>query len=378
MFDSGYMIQTKNRTDYVLVLYFLILMIFGFLVLSSAGVAVGIDSFGDPYFFIKRQLLYGFLPGFSLFFICAKLDYHFWKKNASLLFLSAIILLFLVLIPGVGSNYGTSSTSWFTLFGASFQPAELAKLALIIFLSALLAKKGKQIEDFKFGFLATLGLTSIPIALILLQPDLGTAVILFGIVFLMLYFAKARSFHLSILLIMGILGVVGMTLLAPYRINRLMTFIHPELDQKGIGYQINQAFLAFGSGGWFGLGLGHSRQKFQYLPEVQADSIFAILAEEFGFIIAAGIIILIIMIVIRGFKNAKNAPDSFGKYMIAGIMAWFLIQSFLNIGAIVGLLPLTGVPLPFISHGGTALMINLAAVGIITNISKNTEITNYS
>jgi len=162
-------------------------------------------------------------------------------------------------------------------------------------------------------------------------------------------------------------------LIAPYRAARFTTFLHPELDPQGVGYHINQAFLAVGSGGVFGLGLGHSRQKFQYLPEVQADSIFAVIAEEMGLLFAGGLIVLLILISYRAFILAKNAPDRFGRYLISGIIIWFMVQSFFNIGAMVGLMPITGVPLPFISHGGTALMISMAAVGILINVSKSVD-----
>jgi cell division protein FtsW len=187
----------------------------------------------------------------------------------------------------------------------------------------------------------------------------------------MLFVGRARLSHLVGLALIGASSLALMIAKAPYRFDRLTTFLHPELDPLGIGYHINQAFLAIGSGGWFGLGLGHSRQKFEYLPEVHADSIFAVVGEEMGFVFAAGLVILILLIAYRGFQLAKQTRDQFGGLLVAGIMIWFVFQSFLNIGAMAGILPLTGVPLPFVSHGGTALAVALAAVGLVVNVSKH-------
>ncbi|MFA6427465.1 MAG: putative lipid II flippase FtsW [Candidatus Magasanikbacteria bacterium] len=365
--------HVKNQTsDYLFITYVASLILFGLLVLSSAGVAEGLSNFGDAYFFIKRQLLLGFLPGLILFFVCAKIDYHKWKKYSLPIFILGIGLLILTFIPAIGSTNNTGSRSWINLFGHSFQPAEAMKLGLIIFLSAFLSTIGKRIEEFGSGFIVALCIGLVPIALIVLQPDIGTAFILACILFLLLVLSKARWSHLVILLLVGIIGFWIMVVSAPYRAERLTTFLHPELDPKGQGYQINQAFLAIGSGGWLGLGLGHSRQKFEYLPEVHADSIFAVAAEEFGFIVVVLFIALFLLIVLRGLKIARESNDAFGILLASGIMSWFVIQSLLNIGAIVGLLPLTGVPLPFVSHGGSALMISMAAMGIVVNVSKHT------
>ncbi len=363
----------KTHADYTLLSYFIILIVFGLVVLSFASVAVGIDRFDDGNFFLKRQLLYGLLPGLVLFFITSKMHYSLWKKYSQIIMIITVLLLLLVLIPGVGSSFGTGARSWIKLGGFSFQPAEILKLALIIFMSGLLVDKGKELADLKKGFLVCLGLGFAPIALVVLQPDIGTASILFGMLFAILFIARAKLAHLAGLLAAGVAGFAAMISIAPYRAARFMTFLHPELDPQGIGYHINQAFLAIGSGGWFGLGLGRSRQKFAYLPEVHADSIFAVMAEEMGFIIAAGFILFLVLIILRGLKIAKHAPSQFSRLLVSGIMIWLVIQSFLNVGAMVGLLPLTGVPLPFISHGGTALMITMAAVGIVVNVSKYTK-----
>ncbi|MBI5222013.1 MAG: cell division protein FtsW [Candidatus Magasanikbacteria bacterium] len=363
----------EKKADYRLLSYFLILLVFGLVMLSSASVAVGYQKFGDAYFYIKKQLLFGVLPGLLLFFIFAKTDYHLLRKFGLAIYCLAMILLLVVFLPGIGSAYGTHANSWISLWGYSFQPAEFAKLGMVIFLSYFIARKGKEIGSFQRGFLVTLGVGIAPIVLVALQPDIGTVAILFAILFGLLYVGRANIWHLIALAAAGLSGLVILVASAPYRAARLTTFLHPELDPQGIGYHINQAFLAIGSGGWLGRGLGGSLQKFQYLPEVAADSIYAIVAEEMGFIFAAGLIVLLILIARRGFFLAKKAPDEFGRMMVAGIIIWFVTQSFLNIGAMVGLLPLTGVPLPFVSHGGTALMIALAAVGVLANVSKQTD-----
>jgi len=361
----------QSRADYVLLSYFIILLIFGLVMLTSASSPLGQARFGDSYYYIKRQLLYGVLPGLFAFFIFAKLDYHLLKKWSLSIFIFIIFLLILVFIPGIGSTLGTGTHSWLKLAGHSLQPSEFTKLGLIIFLAAYLSKVGKDIANIKLGFLPALLVGMIPVVLVVLQPDIGTVSILFSIVFGMLFLAGAKWLHIGTLAALGIAGLVIMVVIAPYRAARLTTFLHPELDPQGVGYHINQAFLAIGSGGFFGLGLGHSRQKFQYLPEVHADSIFAVTAEEMGFLFATALVVLLILIACRGFMVAKNAPDQFAKLLVSGIIVWFTVQSFLNIGAMVGLLPLTGVPLPFVSHGGTALLVGMAAVGILINVSKH-------
>jgi cell division protein FtsW len=279
----------------------------------------------------------------------------------------------MVFIPGLGSNNNTGAHSWINIFGHSFQPAEFAKLGLIIFLSALLTKHGYAgLQDLKSGFLSVLGMGIIPIVLVILQPDIGTVAVLFSILFVMLFVSGAKWSHIFGLAGVGVAALLLMVIIAPYRLGRVTTFLHPELDPQGIGYQINQAFLAIGSGGFFGRGLGQSLQKFQYLPEVHADSIFAIIAEEMGLVFALGLVVLIVFTIGRSLILAKKAPDQFGRLLVVGIITWFGIQSVLNIGAMVGLLPLTGLPLPFVSHGGSALMIAMAATGIIINVSKQT------
>jgi len=362
------------KSDTAFLVYFSLVLIFGLIFLTSASSVAGYDKFGDTYYFIKRQLLLGVGPGILGLLFFAKFDYKKLKEWSPLLFIGSLILLFLVFIPGIGSALNTGNRSWIVIGGFSFQPAEIAKFATIVYFSAFLAKMGKQIQDFKQGFLVALGIGMIPVLFVMFQPDIGTMAILFAIIFGLLFIADVKMSHLSLLFTAGVLGFIVLILIAPYRLNRLTTFLNPEQDPQGIGYHINQSFIAIGSGGILGEGLGQSKQKYEYLPEVQADSIFAVIAEEMGFILTVAFLILFILFVHRGLAIARRSGDTFVRFTITGIMIWFVAQAFLNIAAMVGLMPLTGVPLPFVSHGGTALAIAMSAVGVVLNMSKHVHI----
>lgn len=360
----------RHHADYRFLFSVLALIFFGLIMLTSASSALGYEKFGDSYFYVKRQLLNGVLPGLVAFLFFSKIPYPFLKKISKWMFYLAITLLILVFLPGIGSANNTFAKSWIVLFGISFQPIEFTKLALILFLASHLSEIGEKLQNAKEGFLVTLGLAGIPIILLIAQPDIGGVVLLFTILYSLLFLAGAKIQHILLLTLAGVVAFVGLIFMAPYRAARLTTFLHPELDPQGIGYHINQAYLAIGSGGIFGLGLGHSRQKFQYLPEVHADSIFAIIAEEMGFVIAAGFIIFLLYIAKRGLTIARAAPDEFGRLAVSGIIIWLLVQSFFNIAAMLGLMPITGLPLPFVSHGGTSYIFSLAAIGVIANVSQ--------
>lgn len=369
------MLGTENRrADRVFLIYLGIMILFGLACLMSASGPLGVSKFSDAYFYVKKQVLYGLIPGAVLFLAFAKIDFHWWQKWSWVLYAAALVLLGLVFVPNVGIAIN-HSRSWVGIGSFSFQPAECAKLVLIIMLAHVLTSKQYDWDDWQSSILPVLGVIAPAFLLVLAQPDVGTLSIMAMSVFAMLYVAGVPSKYLTFLVLAGVVSLVGLVVAAPYRAQRFTTFLHPELDPQGVGYQMNQAFLAVGSGGFWGLGFGHSRQKFQYLPEVNADSIFAVIAEEVGFIWSAGLIVLILLITFRGLKIAKGSPDAFGGLLASGIMIWFAWQSFLNIGAMVGALPLTGVPLPFVSHGGTALMMELAAFGLITNISKFSKLT---
>lgn len=357
------------KADRLFLLCVLALTIFGLIVLTSASAPVGYEKFNDTYFFVKKQILYGLMPGLLLFLIFARLNHVYLKKLSWLIYIFSLALLVLVFIPGIGAIIN-NSRSWIAIAGFTFQPSELAKLSIVLILAALLSQTKRDLNSWQSGLLPILVVIAPAVILILLQPDVGTLSILVVIILLLLYLGRVPNRYLLVLSLLAVLAFVGLIWAAPYRVQRLTTFLHPELDPRGIGYHINQAFLAIGSGGWWGLGLGHSRQKFQYLPEVSSDSIYAIIAEEMGFFFSAALVVLILTIGWRGLKIAKKAPDEFGYLLVSGIVIWFVWQSFLNIGAMVGVLPLTGVPLPFVSHGGSALATALAAVGVVASVSR--------
>ena len=340
--------------------------------LSSASNFESFRKHNDTYYLFRHQLINGLLPGLILFYIFSKINYRVWEKFSVLFFVISLVLLLLVFIPGLGSTHDSGSRSWINVGSAfSFQPAEIVKLLLVLSLAGWFSYRGKEMSsDFWNGlapFAVILALISLLIAL---QPDLGTLVVVVTIALVVYFIAGAKLSHILGLILAG-LGAFGILIAqAPYRAARLMTFLYPELDPQGIGYHINQALLAIGSGGWFGLGFGQSQQKFAYLPEVMGDSIFAIIAEELGFIFTGGLIVLFLVLAWRGFRLVGILADDYAKFVAVGIISWYIFQAFFNIAAMIGLMPLTGIPLPFISYGGTSLATSLAAAGILINISK--------
>ena len=363
------MVRTENTIDQKFLLYITVLMVVGLAALMSASGPLGFGKFHDSYFFVKRQIFFGLIPGLVLGYFILKLNLEKLRNLSWVPYLGAVLLLALVFVPGVGLVIN-GAKSWINIFGYNFQPSEVAKLGLIIFAAYLLSDRKRNLQDWQMGLMPILTLLAPVILLVAVQPDIGTLSIMIVILFFMLLEAKVPKKYLIALGMAALVVFTFMVFLKPYRMQRITIFMHPELDPQGIGYQINQAFLAVGSGGFWGLGIGQSRQKFQYLPEVNSDSIFAIFAEETGFLFSAGLIVLILLIGLRGLKIAKNTKSEFGRLLVVGIVVWLVWQSFLNIGAMVGALPLTGVPLPFVSHGGSALMAELGAVALILNISR--------
>jgi cell division protein FtsW len=362
-----------NSIDKPLLLILTVLLLFGLVMIASAGVAYSKTRFGDSYFFFKHQLFYGIIPGLAVFFIVQKIDYHFWKKISLPLFIFSVLLLILVFVPGIGSHvYGASR--WIQLGSFSFQPSEMLKLSLIIYLAAWLENRLEKVRDFYEGLTPFIFIIGIISFLLVKQPDMGTLGVVILISMSIFFVSGARMSHLLLMAVAGFVGLAALIKWESYRMSRLMVYLHPEIDPRGIGYQINQALLAIGSGGVFGLGLGNSMQKFNYLPEPVGDSIFAIISEELGLVGATFLILLFVFLAARGMKIAKNAPDRFAKITAVGIVSWIIFQSFINISAICGLIPLTGIPLPFVSYGGTSIIFLMVGVGILLNISKYSNI----
>lgn len=363
--------NTQNRVDSKLLVGVFLLLGIGLVAIASAGVFYAEIRFNDDYFFFKRQLLFGILPGLTALYFFSKVNYHQWQKIVVPLFVTNIILLILVFVPGVGAKiYGASR--WIQIGPLSFQPSEMTKLAVILYLAAWFAGKGKKkIEDIFEGLVPFLAIFGLVAFLILKQPDTGTLGVIFMIAMTIFFTGGGKISHISGLFAGGLVLLGILIKLAPYRLHRFKVFLNPDLDPQGVGYHVSQALLAIGSGGLWGLGLGHSRQKFNYLPEPVTDSIFAIFSEEWGFAGACVIICLFVFIAWRGFTIAKAAPDDFGKLTAIGIVMWIVTQAFINIAAISGLIPLTGIPLPFISYGGTSLVFLMSSVGILLNISRH-------
>ncbi|MDQ7814847.1 MAG: putative peptidoglycan glycosyltransferase FtsW [Patescibacteria group bacterium] len=348
-------------------------VLFGLVMLLSAAGPLGVQKFDDSWYFFKHQLVNGIVPGLFVFFIMAKLDYRKLRPLALPAVILSIILLILVYVPGVGMRFGGAGR-WIDL-GIAFQPSEFVKVGFLIYVAAWLASKheskAKTLEEGLLPFLTVLGLV---VALLIFQPNTGSMAVISGMALLM-YFVAGAPVIWFVVLGFSFLSLVALLIkLTPYRAARFMTFLHPELDPQGIGYHINQAFLAIGSGGLFGLGYGHSRQKYQYLPEVAGDSIFAVMAEELGFFLCAAFIVALAFLIHRCFVIAAGAKDEFGRFLATGVGAWFAIQAILNISSMIGLMPMTGVTLPFVSYGSSAFVALAMGAGIVASVSKQSSV----
>ncbi len=370
----------KKRPDYILLGTILTLIILGILILSSVSASLSQEKFGNTYYFLSHQLLYGFLPGLILAFLAFKTPIVLLKKWAPLVLLVNLLFVAMVFLPKVGTSLG-GATRWINFGPFAFQPSEFLKLSFILYLASWLAsrtphqgkfneKQSEKIVEFNQTLIAFLLVVGIISLLLVFQPDISTLGVI-GVIAVSMYFLSGTPLWQSILMVF--LGAGGLFLLiyhAQYRFNRLRVFLNPEIDPMGIGYQIKQALIAIGSGGIFGVGLGMSRQKFGFLPQSVSDAIFAIFAEETGFVGAIFLIIIFLLFFWRGTKIIKLSQDKFTQLTALGITLWITIQGFVNIGSMIGIVPLAGVPLPFISYGGSALIAELAGTGILLNISK--------
>lgn len=325
-------------------------------------------KFGDSFFFAKRQLLFAGV-GVIAMFVIMNVDYWTWRTWSKMILIICFVLLLVVLIPGVGLVRG-GAQSWLGIGAFSIQPSEFMKMAMIAFLAKFLSENQKQVTSFRKGLVPTLSLVLFAFGLIMLQPDLGTGVVMVGTSVVIIYVAGARISHFIGLGLLGLAGFVGLIASAPYRMKRITAFLDPWSDPLDSGFQIIQSLYAIGPGGLLGLGLGQSRQKFFYLPEPQTDFIFSILAEELGFIGGTFVILLFSLLLWRGVRIALGAPDLFGSFLGVGIITMIAIQVIINIGVVTGLMPVTGITLPFLSYGGSSLTLMLMAVGVLLNISR--------
>lgn len=346
-----------------------VLSLFGLLMVYSSSYIWAEYKYNDPYKYLKSQGLFLIL-GIITMLIVSKIDYKKYYKYSSKIFSACFILIILVLFIGTERN---GSKSWFGIGSFGIQPSEFMKLAMIIFTSKYLYNNKKDIGNIKKGVLPILGLTLIIFILIMLQPDFGTGIILvMGVIGLLFVGGVDLKFFLKIA-VLGILGIIGLIIAAPYRLKRILSFLNPWTDPLGSGFQIIQSLYAIGPGGLFGFGLGSSRQKHFYLPEPQTDFIFSIISEEFGFMGVLIVSSLFFFIIYKSIKIALKCEDLFGKYLAFGIVFILAFQATLNLSVVIGLLPVTGVTLPFLSYGGSSLLITLASMGIILNISKQNK-----
>ena len=360
-----------KKIEFTLLIGVILISIFGIIMIYSASSIWAFYKYNDSYKYLKNQLLF-FTIGLILLYFVSKIDYKKYYKYSNKILFICIILLILVLIPGIGS-IRNGSRSWFGIGSFGIQPSEFAKLGLIIFASKYLFNNPSSMKDIKRGVLPLLFITLLVFGLTMLQPDFGTGFIIvmsiIGIMFI-------SGLDIKIFIKFGILGLIGIIVLiiiAPYRLKRILSFLDPWSDPLGSGFQIIQSLYSIGPGGLFGLGFGNSIQKHFYLPEPQTDFIFSIISEEFGIL---GIIIvsaLFIIIFYSMLKISIKCDDLFGKYLSFGITFGLIFQTILNLSVVVGLVPVTGVTLPFLSYGGSSLLITMISIGIVLNISRYTR-----
>ena len=375
----------KHRPDYILMGVSGLLLLAGILILATVSAPVSQYEFGKPTYFLFHQIVFGLIPGLILGYIVFRIPLASLKKWSPYMLLATIAIMVLVLIPKIGISSGGASR-WIGLGPVSFQPSEFLKIFFILYLAAWLGKqqklssnakrqiRGKSLEPKTFQtlllpFFLILGTISL---LLIFQPDIGTLGMI-AITATLMYFAAATPiYHTIAVILTGGAALAILIKTAPYRLNRLLAFLSPDIDPMGIGYQIKQSLITIGSGGIFGYGLELNRQKFIFLPQQISDSIFSVFARETGFIGAIILISLFLIFSWQGFKIIRRTRDQFSQLAALGIVCWITLQAFMNIGSMVGIMPLTGIPLPFISYGGTALISEMIGLGILLNISRNT------
>ena len=355
-----------KKIDKHLLIAVIVLSLFGLLMIYSSSNIWAEYKFNDPYKYLKSQAIFLIL-GYIIIYIVSKINYQIYYKYSNIILFICIILLILVLIPGIGS-VRNGSRSWFGIGSFGIQPSEFAKLGIIIFTSKYL--NNNKIKSIKSSVLPILLIVILLFGLIMLQPDFGTGVILVMTIIAMLFVSGVNMSFFIKLGILGLLGIIILVIIAPYRLERITSFLNPWADPLGSGFQIIQSLYAIGPGGLLGMGLGNSIQKHFYLPEPQTDFIFSIISEELGF---AGVLIvatLFVTIIKRGLNISLNQEDNFAKYLAFGISFSLAFQTILNLMVVVGLIPVTGVTLPFLSYGGSSLLVSMVSIGILLNISK--------
>ena len=362
----------RSTSAYVLLFGVLaILNLLGLVMVLSASSVVGLHREGSSWYYFTRQLI-GVAGGMALFLVTMRVDYWRWRRLAALGYAAVLVLLVAVLVPGIGVHVNGSSR-WVDLGFIQLQPSEFAKVAVLVLVADVVARRQAWVEDphrvvipvaVWFGAIAVL---------LMLQPNLGTTVVLGAVVFSMLFTAGVPGRHLRLAAVAASSLALLATLTTPYRRARFLAFLDPWADPASTGYQNIQAQVSLGSGGWLGVGLGRGTQKWGFLPEAHTDFIFAIIGEELGLLGAFAVVALFAALGYLGIRAAAQAPDTFGRLLATGITTWFCVQGFVNIGAVIGILPITGVPLPFVSFGSSAMLANMAAAGLLCNVCRHSR-----
>ncbi|MBI5913441.1 cell division protein FtsW [Candidatus Azambacteria bacterium] len=345
------------------------LVLFGLAMLATASAVLAFNHTSDNYFYLKRQLVNGVIPGALLFFLVSRVHYEKLRKFAFPFMIGAVILTALVLVPHFGITEN-GATRWLKVGSFSFQPSEILKLASVLYLAALFEPKKKNVA--KEGFVPFLFISGVVAFLLISQPDMGTLGVILITAFAVYFFAGAKPVHLLAIVLIGIIALSAFVYVKGYAWDRVEVYLNPGKDAQGAGYQVNRARSMIRSGGIFGIGYGQSQQKSTaFLPEPMGDSIFAVTAQELGFMGVAGAVALFSVLGWQGFRIARDSHTAFGRMLAGGITVWILAQAFINIGAISGIVPLTGIPLPFVSYGGTSLVVLLTACGIVYSIQRS-------
>lgn len=363
--------RRAHAPDYLLLTTVLVIAVIGLIAVYSSSYALGEAQFEDPNYFVKRQGLF-MVVGIVLMFVAMRFPYHLLRGLSPLLMLVALVGLMAVLVVGVEQN---GAKSWVSLGPGvpPLQPSELAKLAVLIYMAAWLSAKGDVIHDLSLGVYPFVGMVGLVGALIMAQPDLGTAIMVAAITGTLFFVAGARLFHVLVLLATGLFGALIFTLMQGYRMDRITAFLDAESDPTGVGFHAIQLLVAFGSGGFTGLGLGVSRQKFFYVPGSHTDGVLAIIGEELGYIGVSVVMLLFVVLLVRIINIARRSDTQFGSLIAMGVFAWIAFQMLINVGGILRMMPLTGIPLPFVSYGGTALLTLFMAMGVLLGVSRYTD-----
>lgn len=363
-------IKIQKPFDVYIFFTTLLLILVGLIMIFSSSAILAQETYGNSYYFLKKEIIF-IIVGMILLLTTKTISYKFYGKVIYLILGATLFLMLLTFIPGL-SHSAKGATRWISLAGFTFQPSELTKLTVVIFAAYMISKKQEKITSFAYGLLPLLLIVGLFVGLILLQRDLGSVFVLSAVLFIMLFVAGSRIIHLALLVLASLPGIYFLIFSVQFRRQRILAFLDPWKYQQDFAYQIIQSFTAFNSGGLTGVGLGESKQKLFYLPEAHTDFIFSILGEEFGMIGVVAVAGLFLFLVARGLKIALKTKDSFGMYLALGITCLLGLEAFINFGVVMGILPTKGLALPFISYGGTSLLVSMIAVGILLNVSTHT------